>query len=183
MMSRKGSENDDHYDVLGVSADATESEITAAYYALARRFHPDTAAISDPANRQFKRIVEAFETLANAARRHRYDLQRKRSAASRRSRPITRGVAGLEAVLPVSPEEARNGGSCYSRISRTVKCRDCGPASNRIGTCPTCRSSGEVTEYQTVAVDIPRAVRCGTILTLSHAGGLMRLRVIVRPCW
>ena len=52
------------YQVLGVSADASEEEIKKAYRALSRKYHPD-ANINNPnkvqAEEKFKQIQEAME--------------------------------------------------------------------------------------------------------------------------
>lgn len=57
----------DPYIVLGVSRDATEEQIKAAYRSLARRYHPDRYA-NDPqgaraAEEKMKEINEAYDTL------------------------------------------------------------------------------------------------------------------------
>ncbi len=54
------------YEVLGVSKDATQDEIKAAYRKLAKQYHPDKYVgnpLSDLAQEKFKEINEAYETL------------------------------------------------------------------------------------------------------------------------
>jgi curved DNA-binding protein CbpA len=68
-MTRRG----DHYATLGVSSDATQREIKAAFRRLARETHPDGHA-GDPAmERRFKRIARAYEILGDPRRRRDYD--------------------------------------------------------------------------------------------------------------
>src|SRR2546423_13199717 len=63
----------DLYGVLGVARDAPDEEIKRAYRQLARELHPDVNA--DPeAERRFKQITAAYQTLSDPAKRRQYDL-------------------------------------------------------------------------------------------------------------
>jgi curved DNA-binding protein len=62
----------DYYEVLGVSRDASEDEIRAAYRRLARRYHPDVNK-EEGAEDRFKEISEAYEVLRDPEKRERYD--------------------------------------------------------------------------------------------------------------
>jgi curved DNA-binding protein len=62
----------DYYDTLGVSRDASQEQIHAAYRKLARKYHPDINKSSD-AEDKFKRIGEAYEVLRDPEKRKRYD--------------------------------------------------------------------------------------------------------------
>jgi DNA-binding response OmpR family regulator len=67
----------DHFDVLGVSDDASAVEVDRAYEARAREFHPDrfrrqTEQVRGMAARIFERLAEAFEVLGDPVRRRRY---------------------------------------------------------------------------------------------------------------
>ncbi|HUE88892.1 MAG TPA: J domain-containing protein [Vicinamibacterales bacterium] len=63
----------DFYIVLGVQREATTSDIKRAYRRLARRFHPDINPGDREAVARFRQIVDAYETLMDPDRRHRYD--------------------------------------------------------------------------------------------------------------
>jgi curved DNA-binding protein CbpA len=60
------------YEVLGVSASATASEIKIAYRKLVLKFHPDTSKEPRAAER-FIEISEAYEILSDPERRREYD--------------------------------------------------------------------------------------------------------------
>jgi DnaJ homolog subfamily A member 2 len=62
------------YDILGVSKDASESEIKKAFRALSLEHHPDRNHDKDTTE-EFQRIGEAYETLSNPEKRQQYDMQ------------------------------------------------------------------------------------------------------------
>lgn len=63
----------DYYKVLGLSKNATESEIKKAYRKLARKYHPDLNPNDKDAELKFKEINEANEVLSNPDNRKKYD--------------------------------------------------------------------------------------------------------------
>jgi molecular chaperone DnaJ len=60
-----------YYVVLGIAEDADSDAIRSAFRALARRYHPDAGAGSSTA--EFRRALEAYETLIDLERRRLYD--------------------------------------------------------------------------------------------------------------
>ena len=65
-----------HYEILGVSKDATQAEIKAAYRKLAKKWHPDKH--QDDKNFQdemMKKINEAYEILSDPVKRRKYDSE------------------------------------------------------------------------------------------------------------
>ncbi|RKP26952.1 hypothetical protein SYNPS1DRAFT_32591 [Syncephalis pseudoplumigaleata] len=62
----------DAYEVLGISRTASQSEVKKAYYALARKYHPDTNKGKD-AHDKFVEIQEAYEILSDEQKRAAYD--------------------------------------------------------------------------------------------------------------
>ncbi|HET8565429.1 MAG TPA: molecular chaperone DnaJ [Solirubrobacterales bacterium] len=62
----------DYYEVLGLSRDASETEIKKAFRKLARELHPDVNQQPDAEDR-FKEAAEAYEVLSDSERRRTYD--------------------------------------------------------------------------------------------------------------
>jgi DnaJ family protein B protein 4 len=61
-----------HYDILGVSKDAEETDIKKAYRKLSLQYHPDRNP--DPsATEKYKAINEAYEILSDSQRREQYN--------------------------------------------------------------------------------------------------------------
>lgn len=63
----------DFYEVLGVSRSATADEIKRAYRTLAKKHHPDRNPNDPDADRRFKEVQTAYETLSDAEKRQQYD--------------------------------------------------------------------------------------------------------------
>jgi molecular chaperone DnaJ len=63
----------DYYDILGVSRDASASDIKAAYRRLAVQHHPDRNPDDPDAAEKFKQASEAYAVLSDADKRSRYD--------------------------------------------------------------------------------------------------------------
>ena len=65
-----------HYEVLGISEDASETEIRKAYRQLSLKYHPDRNDSPD-AVEKFKQINEANEILSSKEKRDQYDFDLK----------------------------------------------------------------------------------------------------------
>jgi molecular chaperone DnaJ len=63
----------DYYEVLGVSREASETEIKKAFRGLARELHPDVNDHDPEAEEKFKEAAAAYEVLSDAERRRTYD--------------------------------------------------------------------------------------------------------------
>ena len=68
--------NQNYYDILGVSNNASSIEIKIAYRTLAQSYHPDHHAenpLAELAAEKFMEIKEAYETLSDPGKRRIYD--------------------------------------------------------------------------------------------------------------
>jgi curved DNA-binding protein CbpA len=63
----------DHYLALGITPDATDDEVRAAYLRVMRDTHPDRRPGDDGAEAAARAANAAWEVLGNAARRGAYD--------------------------------------------------------------------------------------------------------------
>lgn len=63
----------DYYEVLGVSREASDEEIKKAYRRLAMKYHPDRNNGDKAAEEKFKQVGEAYSVLGDAQKRAAYD--------------------------------------------------------------------------------------------------------------
>ncbi|MET0303283.1 MAG: molecular chaperone DnaJ [Microbacteriaceae bacterium] len=188
----------DHYDVLGVSREATPEEIKKAYRRLARELHPDVNPSEDAAER-FKQVTHAYDVLSDAQQRERYDMGDQAGfggggnfgfgdifetffgAAQRSQGPRSRTERGQDALLriEVDLDEVVFGTSRDVEVDTAVRCETCqgsccAPGTSPV-TCDICRGSGQ----------IQRAVRSllGNVMTSSPCGTCRGYgTVIPNPC-
>lgn len=63
----------DFYKVLGVQRNASKADIKQAYFAMAKKYHPDVNK-EPSAGVKFKEVAEAYEVLEKAEKRELYDM-------------------------------------------------------------------------------------------------------------
>lgn len=68
----------DYYNTLGLDKNADQKQIKAAFYKLAKQYHPD---VSKGTEEKFKQINEAYETLSDENKRRSYDNEVKYGGA------------------------------------------------------------------------------------------------------
>lgn len=69
----------DYYQILGVSPEAEDFVIRAAYKALVQRYHPDRySGTQQDAHEKIREVNEAYETLSSETKRRDYDQLRAR---------------------------------------------------------------------------------------------------------
>jgi len=115
----------DPYAVLGVSRDASTTQIQQAYRRLAKRYHPDLQQASKTTERM-QRLNHAWTILSNPARRARHDSDQSRSATSRAdawSGAPSRAWQAMSAARPHSPGADRvqqHSGRPWLRVAAAV---------------------------------------------------------------
>jgi len=63
----------DYYEMLGISRDASDSDIKKGYRVLAKKYHPDANPDNKEAEQKFKEVTEAYEVLSDPQKRSQYD--------------------------------------------------------------------------------------------------------------
>jgi molecular chaperone DnaJ len=185
----------DYYRILGVSRDASVDAIKRAYRRLAKQFHPDVAMEAAP--EEFRDVQTAYETLADAERRRRYDeslvrVENKYSplswsfvrspAAGDLRRPVRPGSLSGEILL--TPKEAAAGGVLPLDVPLLTTCPSCEGTGGFVFDCPRCDGEGKVERRFPVPVRIPPGVREGTVfqVAVDEPGVLsVLLTVHIRP--
>ena len=67
----------DYYETLGVSKNASESEMKKSFRQLALKYHPDKNPGNQEAEEKFKEAAEAYEILTDSEKRNIYDQLRE----------------------------------------------------------------------------------------------------------
>lgn len=162
----------DHYEVLGVSRDASPEEIKKAYRRLARELHPDVNPGAD-ASERFKLVTHAYDVLSDPEQRQRYDLGGDGSpfgggggagfggfgdifetffggGGARSARPRSRRERGQDALVRVTLElrDVVFGTHRDLEVDTAVLCETCDGSCCQPGTqpvtCDICHGSGQV---------------------------------------
>ena len=68
----------DHYSALGLASSATLADVKKAFRQKAAQYHPDRNPDAD-APARFRTVQEAYEVLADDAKRQAYDDNRRRN--------------------------------------------------------------------------------------------------------
>ncbi|MBC8146630.1 MAG: DnaJ domain-containing protein [Bacteroidetes bacterium] len=66
----------DYYQILAISRTASMEQIKLSFHSLAKLYHPDVSADAD-AEKKFKEISMAYNTLVNPKKKSKYDLKLK----------------------------------------------------------------------------------------------------------
>ncbi|WP_394552098.1 molecular chaperone DnaJ [Agromyces sp. MMS24-JH15] len=190
----------DHYEVLGVSREATQDEIKKAYRRLARELHPDVNPGAE-ASERFKEVTHAYDVLSDPKQRQQYDLggqgggfggaqgfggfgdifetffgggQQSRGPRSRRERgqdALIRVEVGLDEVIFGTHRDLE--------VDTAILCETCNGSCCQPGTAPVtcdiCRGTGSIN----------RTVRSllGNVMTSSPCGTCRGYGTIIQtPC-
>ncbi len=177
----------DYYAILGVSRDASQDEIKAAYRRLARQLHPDVNKDDPDAEEKFKQLNEAYQVLSDPEARALYDRFGHAGASyTPTTDPFdmaenlfqmffggTLGATPRGAVdgddrrvdLTITLEEVLHGAEKTVTVERLRLCERCHGTGAEPGTtperCPDCHGSGRVRYTQTTILGtVSRVVPC-----------------------
>ncbi|CAH0494128.1 unnamed protein product [Peronospora farinosa] len=151
----------DFYETLGLSMEATDTEIKKAYRKLSLKYHPDKNKGDENAESRFHEISRAYEVLSDPQKRQVFDLEgfegleREEQSSGRPSSPFDaffggggkqRGPdAGVD--VSVTLEELYNGAEKKAQFARNVICRKCrgtGAKGGKTMTCKKCGGTGHI---------------------------------------
>lgn len=168
----------DYYEVLGVSQDASASEIKKAYRRLAMKHHPDRNEGDVESENKFKEASEAAEVLTDEDKRSKYDQFGHAAVdgsggggggsnfgsifedmfgdifSNGRGGGRSHGNRGsdLKYVMDLDLEEAVKGCSKTIKIPTLVECMECLGSGAKKGTSPVdcvqCAGMGQITARQ-----------------------------------
>ncbi len=156
----------DYYEVLGVSRDASADEIRSAFRKMALQFHPDRNPNNPEAEEKFKQAAEAYEVLGDPDKRRRYDQYGREGLRGTDFRTFTdfedifstfsdllggglfgslfgdRGRGGgnrgrhLRVRVEISLEEVATGIQREIELTRRERCGECGGTGGARGAAP-----------------------------------------------
>ncbi|MED6210088.1 hypothetical protein PIB30_060807 [Stylosanthes scabra] len=162
----------DYYDVLGVSRNASASDIKKAYYGLAKKLHPDTNKNDPEAEKKFQEVTIAYEVLRDEEKRQQYDQVGHDAYVNQQSAGFEGGQSGfnpfeqifrdhdfvksffhqniggedIKTAIELSFMEAVQGCTKTVTFPADVVCNTCGgtgvPPGVRPETCKRCKGSG-----------------------------------------
>jgi molecular chaperone DnaJ len=170
----------DYYVILGVSRNASTAAIKRAFRRLAKKFHPDMST-AHTSTEDFQLLQAAYETLADAERRRRYDeslVERdgdlfrplswsfvRSPAAGDLRRPVRPGSLSGEILL--TPAEAAAGGVLPLDVPIYTSCPSCEGTGGFVFDCGRCGGEGKVEKRFPVPLRIPPGARDGSVFQVS----------------
>lgn len=146
--------NENFYQILGVSENASSDDIKKAYRKLAKENHPDTGGDENT----FKKISVAYDTLGDEEKRRQYDNQLKNPFGSfgnmedmfnqmfsnRRGSQNTRRVHTSNITVNIGVLDSYRAGKHTLSYRRQSMCDPCSGSGGEKRTCPTCGGTGSV---------------------------------------
>ena len=165
----------DYYEVLGISRDASDSDLKKIYRRLAMKYHPDKNPDNPKAEGQFTEVKEAYEVLSDPEKRATYDQYGHAGLdGSYKECNPCKGTGAKPGTSPTTCPTCQGQGQVrvtqgFFSIAQT--CPDCQGSGKVIGSpCGDCSGQGRVRDNKTLSVKIPAGVDQGDRIRLSGEG-------------
>lgn len=173
-----------YYDTLGVKPNCTPEELKKAYRKLALKYHPDK---NPNEGEKFKQISQAYETLADEAKRKQYDQGGEQAikegsggggggfhspmdifdmffggGGMRGAHQREKRGKDLIHQISVTLEELYNGSVRKLSLQKNIICDKCegrGGKEGCVEKCKTCKGSGMYTRIQQLGIGIVQQIK------------------------
>jgi len=189
--------NKNYYDILGISKNASESEIKSAFRNLAKKYHPDVNKSPD-AEEKFKEIQEAYAVLSDKDKREQYDkfgsvdpqegfepewedmggFGFNPFGGFGRQRPQKERGEDLKIRINLNIDELYKGVHKKIKVKKKCTCHRChgsGSENNEYETCQHCHGTGMYSQVQRTTFGIQQTMsQC----PYCHGTG----KIIKSPC-
>ncbi len=129
---------DDYYTILGITKNATTSEIKKAFYTQSKIHHPDKGGDES----EFKKINEAYTVLSNPEKRKLYDMYGKDYEQSFNPYEFRRKTENIHIQYKISLKDLYFGKIEDYNFIRNIICKKCngkGTCKDINITCQTCQ--------------------------------------------
>ncbi len=157
----------DLYEILGVGRDASQDDIKAAYRKKAFESHPDRNPGDPEANKRFKDVQAAYDTLTDPIQKSKYDGATGRSSSARHGPRPFEGIwdnifggappprqergRNLHLTLDIELIDVLNGVEKKAPIPRRERCNKCeAKGFTEFKPCEACHGSGKNSTKQSM---------------------------------
>jgi len=163
----------DPYKVLGISPDATDDQVKAAYREMARKYHPDQYGdnpLSDLAQEKMQEINEAYDTIVKMRKEGGQSHQSRSGRYGDIRRMITEGrIEDADTLLNGIPAVTRDAEWHFLKGSVLYKRGWLEDAYQHFST--ACRMDPTNAEYRAAFNQMSRGRQTGTYTTTPTSGG------------
>ena len=148
----------DYYEILEITRQATTSEIKAAYYQLAKKYHPDRfhqpeyVELRQKLEAMFALITQAYDTLSNNSSRTVYDQKPRREHNGTLTTPVVSAPAAMPTTKPLPPPITKPKVTTGNLSSNGENAK---PINAGNGSQPTPKAIEETTKEHAFATSLP----------------------------
>jgi len=132
-----------HYEVLGVTQDATQEQIEKAYRKKALQYHPDRNPGDAEAHGKFIEAQTAYDTLKDSEKRQQYDYALSQPNFNPSFDFFEQENLDIKIIYKISIVDSIKGANKNISIIRKMPCHTCkGFGATSFRTCDACQGSG-----------------------------------------